>query len=223
MKVMTKLANALSFAHLAGVSARAEPDDKKDTGERDHEDTTSKKSKRAAEKEDEKQATTDKDNEHAEDKGDDEEMAGDDLPESDDGDEDDEGDKKGKKVKKARAEDKKDEEDEEDDDRNTEMSGRSPLAQARLRERSRCAAIFSSRAAAKNPVLAANLAFKTNLSRAAAIDVLEGTPVGAPAHMGRAARNPNVGSGAAGSVTSQQAVSASWDRAFATATGARPR
>ena len=102
-----------------------------------------------------------------------------------------------------------DEKDEKDDD--DEKGSASALA-ARSRERARCAAIFSSPAAARNPVLAANLAFSTSLSRKESLALLEATPApAAPGNPGRASRNPNVGAGAPTGATSHQAVSARWD------------
>ena len=49
---------------------------------------------------------------------------------------------------------------------------RQTVSAARLRERSRCAAIFRDEAAGKNPALAAELAFSTDLPRGQAIKVL---------------------------------------------------
>ena len=77
-------------------------------------------------------------------------------------------------------------------------------------QQARCAAIFASKGAARNPVLAANLAFKTRMTRAEAIATLEGTP--APAgHSDRAARNPSIGTTAA-KQSPQQALAARWDK-----------
>lgn len=217
MKALSKVASALSFAHLAGIGKRAraeadEDDDDKDVGERDHEDGNVKKGKKAK---------GDDDKDYAEDDSDDEQASDDDLPDSDDGDEDDDGDKKGKKAKKAKAEDEDAEDDEDKEDRDVEMRGNSPLAKARRREQARCAAIFASKAAAGNPALAANLAFKTRMSRKEALAVLESTPAASAPGAGRASRNPNVGTGASGSPTSQQAISANWDNAFKKAGGRR--
>jgi len=61
-----------------------------------------------------------------------------------------------------------------DDDSSDEMHGH---AAARRRERSRCAAIMGCQAAARNPALAAGLAFKTRLSRQEAIQFLESLPI----------------------------------------------
>lgn len=215
-----KVASALSFAHLTGVgsNARAETDEeKKDPAERDHEDGNVKKGKKAEDKKDCPAAENDDGTE-------DKEASGDDLPESDDGDGDDDGDKKGKKAKKAKADkqdgDGADEDEDDKEDREVEMRGNSPAAQARRREQARCAAIFASPAAGKNPALAANLAFKTRMTRQEALVVLESTPAAAgPGNAARAARNPNVGSGASGSPTSAQAVASSWDRTFAKVNG----
>lgn len=65
----------------------------------------------------------------------------------------------------------------EDCDGKDEMHGDSTVAAARRRERARCAAIMGCQAAARNPALAANLAFKTRLSRQEAIEFLESLPI----------------------------------------------
>ena len=104
--------------------------------------------------------------------------------------------------------------DEKDDD--DDEKGNASAVAARSRERARCAAIFASPAAARNPVLAANLAFGTDLSRQKSLALLEATPApAATGNPGRASRNPNVGAGAPTSATSHQATSARWDVAMA--------
>ncbi|WP_291785211.1 hypothetical protein [Luteibacter sp.] len=100
-----------------------------------------------------------------------------------------------------------------DEDKDEEMRGNSASAQARRREQSRCAAIFASPAAARNPVLAANLAFKGRMPRREAIALLESTPAPAAAgYVGRAARNPQVGADGGAKPTPQQATAARWDQ-----------
>lgn len=189
---LKKLASALSFAHLTGFAKSESPeDDKKAKGEgddpkdQDHEDGNVKKGKKA---EDEK-----------------------DKPGAENG-EPDEGDEKDKKAKGAKAED---DEDAEEDDKDEEMRGKSAAASARRRERARCAAIFASKSAGKNPALAANLAFNTSMTRKEALVVLESTPAPASASNDRAARNPSIGAGGAMQTSSRQAVNESLDRAFA--------
>ncbi|WP_342616979.1 hypothetical protein [Rhodoferax sp. GW822-FHT02A01] len=78
-----------------------------------------------------------------------------------------------------------------------EMRGSSPIAVARRRERARCAAIIGHDAAASNMVLAANLAFKTRMTRAEAMAVLADTAAGQ--------RSKPV----------QRSEAGGWDRAFA--------
>ncbi|PWI81112.1 DNA primase, partial [Enterobacter sp. CGMCC 5087] len=94
-------------------------------------------------------------------------------------------DKQGRKAKKAktksrRVDDDPDVDGEEDDgdDRVDDPDDK----QARMDERTRCARIFSSPHAAGNTALAANLAFNTGMSSAAAIHVMANTapPVSAP-------------------------------------------
>ncbi|MDB5822179.1 MAG: hypothetical protein JWR21_883 [Herminiimonas sp.] len=205
-----KVANALSFAHLAGFGSRKaegdepekkdgkakgsraddqdEADDKRD--DQDREDIDSKKSKKAEGDDPDK-----KDDDDAEGDG------------QDDGDDEEEGDKK---AKKAKAED--DDPDAEDDE--DEMRGKGAASSARRRERARCAAIFGSKAAGRNPVLAANLAFKTSMTRKQALAVLEGTPAAATGG-DRASRNPGLGAGGSSQPSSRQAAVSSWDAAFA--------
>ncbi|CAG9256235.1 hypothetical protein [Paraburkholderia caribensis] len=127
---------------------------------------------------------------------------------------------KGKKGK--RAEDDDDEPDADDDDDEEEMRGNSAAAKARRRERMRCASIMGSQAAGKNPVLAANLAFTTSMTRKEALAVLKGTPApAAAAPVSR--RNPNLGAGGERGVSSEQAIAASWDVAMQKARPSRLR
>lgn len=73
-----------------------------------------------------------------------------------------------------------DEDDGDDDGDRREMRAKSTARAARLHERGRCAAIFTDKAAAANPALAAELAFATDLPRQQAVAVLRagGTPAG---------------------------------------------
>lgn len=130
-------------------------------------------------------------------------------------------DKGGKKGKRA-ADDKDDPDADDDDDDEEEMRGSSASAKARRRERMRCAKIMGSAAAGKNPVLAANLAFNTSMTRKEALAVLEGTP--APAAAAPVARrNPQLGAGGERGVGSHQAIEASWDVAMEKARPSRQR
>lgn len=97
-----------------------------------------------------------------------------DTTKSDDDDDDDEtdddGDDESDEEEMRKAEDKK-----ADDDEMTKSkkSKKAAVRSARLRERNRCAAIFGHEAAGSNPALAAQLAFQSNMGRAAAIGVLK--------------------------------------------------
>lgn len=207
MKVDLKktVASALSFAHLAGIGgkaaakSRAEDDDDKDKPERDHEDGDAKGGRAEGDDTDKKDDDKKDSNASADDDYNDGQTE-DDKPEGDDDD---------KKSKSKASDDKKDE------DPDEEMRGNSAAASARRREQARCAAIFACPQAARNPVLAANLAFKTRMSRAEALAVLEATPAGAAAvNTNRSARNPNVGAGGSAEPSSKQKVDSSWDAAF---------
>ena len=231
MEILAKIKqHGMSFAHLSGIlgkKAEKDEDEGRDESERDHEDQSARKAWQ-------KKAETDDDRKQCEDEEDDEyatRMKRMDREESDEeeGEEEEDDDKKGKKAKKAKAEEDDEEacpkgkkgeraEDPGKEDDDVEMRGSSPIAKARLREQKRCAAIFGSHAAAKNPVLAANLAFKTRMPRKEALAVLEGTPVLTVTNI-RARLNPDVGPGAAAGMTTKQAVTAAWDTAFAKATG----
>jgi hypothetical protein len=198
-------ARGLSFAHLAKVPARAAADDPPP------EDKGGKKGKSA---DDDNPEPDDQTRENGDGKKG--KRADDDNPEPED--EDDKGGKKGKRA----ADDNPDPEDpdaEDDDDDEEEMSGSSASAKARRRERARCATIMGSKVSARNPVLAANLAFNSSMTRQQALATLRDTP--APTSAAPAVRrNPSLGAGGEGSGSSQNAVAASWDHAMKKA---RPR
>lgn len=176
----TKLAQALPFAHLLGLGARAEDDDgtaRRARRAEEDESDDKKKGKRADDDDDKK-----KEGRRAEDNGGDD---GDDDDDSDakaeEGGEDDDKDKKeGRRAKAKGGADDEDLDDEDDSDE--EMRGNSASAKARRRERARCAAIFGSAAAGVRPDIAASLAFTTNMSRREAMSVLQTAAAGgAPA------------------------------------------
>lgn len=203
MKALSKVAAALSFAHLAGIGSQARAEEpSKDDEDKD-------KSKKAKAEDDDKK---DQDHEDGDAKGaraeDDKDDDGKDKAEGDDPEkkDDDEKDSKAKKAAKA-----------DEDDSDDEMRGNSAAAAARRRERARCAAIFASKAAGKNPTLAANLAFNTSMSRQEALVVLESTPAPAAADHGRSARNPDLGAGGSSSASGSQVIASRWDRAFSAA------
>lgn len=197
MTLKAKVASALSFAHLAGLGrGRAAA-----SGDEDPEKKDDNKDAKAAKADDEDPEKDDKEKKDPAAKAeDDDPNAESEDPEKKDDDE---------KSKTANA----DEQDGDDD--KDEMSGKSAAAQARVREQARCAAIFASPAAARNPVLAANLAFKTRMTRQEALAVLESTPApaaAAPGHPNRAANNPRGAATPAAPVNTQQAVAARWDQ-----------
>lgn len=185
MSIRTKLA-AAPFAHLLGLAVRAE-DDESRKGKRAEDEDEDKKSRRAEEDDDEDKGKKSKKAKRAKDEGDDEDEDDDkksrraEEDDKDDEGEDDDKSKRGKKAKKA------EDDDAEDDDDEDEMKGSSASAKARRRERARCAAIFASPAAAGIPHVAANLAFNTNMSRSAAIAVLQSVAASAPSRRGNLA------------------------------------
>lgn len=158
MSIRTLAARGLSFAHLAGLTSRAaraeNEDDERKQREGESDDDYAKRMEELDEEE-EKARKAEKERKEEEARKAEEE----------------------KKEEEARAKGEEDDDsdpDAEDDD--DEMRGSSQAARARRREQARCAAIFASKGAARNPVLAANLAFKTRMTRAEAIATLEGTP-----------------------------------------------
>jgi hypothetical protein len=201
MTLRSLAARGLSFAHLGGMSAKAAKAEDEDE-DQDREDGNAKKSKKAKASDD------------------------------DDDDQGDDGQKSGKAKSKAKskAEDEDGEEDEDDegkeraddgDDEDEEMRGKSAVARARRREQARCAAIMGHKAAGRNVVLAANLAFSTRMGRKEAIAVLSATPAASVPGQGRSARNPNLGAGGEVSRNPAAAVAAGWDRSFAKVTGGK--
>jgi len=197
-KLTKQMAKVLSFAHLTGVAGKRAEEDDKDRREEAEDDDPDKK-------EQDREDNTGKKGKRAEDDDNDKDKAEGDDPDDDEKD-------------SAKADDQDAEDDEEE-----EMRGKSAAASARRRERARCAAIFGSKAAGRNPVLAANLAFNTSMTRKEALAVLESTPASmATAEFagGRAARNPGIGSGAPSANRAQQTASR-WDAAFKKASGRR--
>lgn len=154
MSIRTLAARGLSFAHLAGLTSRAaraeNEDDERKQREGESDDDYAKRMEELDEEE-EKARKAEKERKEEEARKAEEE----------------------KKEEEARAKGEEDDDsdpDAEDDD--DEMRGSSQAARARRREQARCAAIFASKGAARNPVLAANLAFKTRMTRAEAIATL---------------------------------------------------
>lgn len=202
-----KVASALSFAHLAGFAGRAKADSEQDPDKQDPEaedddpdyrdqdrqDGGARKARRASDDE------PDKKDPDAEDEDPDKKDPG---AEDDDLDEDE----PNRAGRRAEAD---------DDDDEDEMRGKSAVANARRRERARCAAIFGSKAAGRNPVLAANLAFNTSMTRKEAIAVLEGSPAATSSAYGsRSARNPALGGGGGAQLSSKQAAVSRMDAAM---------
>ncbi|HDR9227811.1 TPA: hypothetical protein QDB19_004061 [Burkholderia vietnamiensis] len=206
MSIRTLAARGLSFAHLAGLSSRAaraeNEDDERKQREGESDDDYAKRMEELDEKEEEaRRAEEEKKDEEAR-------RAEEERKEEE---------------ARARGEDDQDSDLETDDD-DEEMRGKSASARARKRERARCAAIFASPAAARNPVLAANLAFKTSMKRSEAISMLQATPAPASAaHVNRAARNPNLGADGGQKPSQQQAIAARWDANLKAASASRRR
>lgn len=134
-----------------------------------------------------------------------------------DGDPDDDGD------------DDSDDPDDDDDDgeKDKEDMKKKATADARHRERARCASIFASVHAAGRPEVAAALAFDTDMSAKAAIGAMAKMgPVAQPKsglrEAMRTVERPNLGAGGGrpADANSPQAIAAGWDSAMK-ATGAR--
>jgi len=223
-KLSRSVASALSFAHLAGIGsmrgkkaradddederkdARADDDEPDDGDEQDRDTGDSKKSRKA------KKAKA------GEDTGDDGDES-DEKDRADDGDAEDEDDKKSSRRAQGKAAADDDDADAEDDDDEDEMHGKSAAASARRRERARCAAIFGSRYAARNPVLAANLAFGSNMTRKQVLAALRDAPAESTANHSRSAKNPALGSGGEQSPSRQAHIESRWDRAMSKVRG----
>lgn len=177
---LSNVARKLSWAHLAGVDAAQASDDGDDTPTKDKKDA---KADGGDDDDERKKRDDESDDEHAKR-----------MKALDDKDDDEKDKAKGKNAKA-------DDDSNADDDSDEEMRGDSAAAAARRREQARCAAIFASPAAGKNPVLAAKLAFETRQPRSEALALLEGTPPPAAAqpqvdprarHAARSDKNPNI-------------------------------
>ncbi|BCF96628.1 hypothetical protein PPGU19_011970 [Paraburkholderia sp. PGU19] len=227
MSIRSLAARGLSFAHLASLSNRAskaeddeekkdaraegDSDDEEENTDRNRDDGDSKKSKKARAEDDDDDGAEDdgqKSGKKAK-KAEDGDESKDYAEEDDDDGAEDDGQKSGKRAE------------EDGDDEDEEMRGKSAVARARRREQARCAAIMGHKAAGRNVVLAANLAFNTRMGRKEAIAVLQATPAASTPGQGRQARNPNLGAGGEMHRNPQREASAGWDRAFSKATGKR--
>lgn len=208
-KFRSSVASALSFAHLAGLNFKSAKADGEDPDEKDKNKGSKAEGEDPDEKDDKKegrraQRADESDEEYAEYND----------------DEDEKDDKKSAKSAKA---DDEDAEDEKKDDDEDEMRGNSAAASARRRERSRCAAIMGSKLAARNVVLAANLAFNTTMTRKQALAVLQDTPAASSPNQGRSARNPSLGAGGDQGPNSKAAITSSWDIAMQKARPSRSK
>lgn len=229
MSIRSLMGRGLNFAHLSGLSSRASK----------AEDDEDKKDARAEGDSDDEEENTDRNRDDGDAK---KGKAKSKARAEDEDDEDDQGDDGQKSGKRAKAEDgdetkdyAEDEDDEDDqgddgqksgkraeedgDDEDEEMRGKSAVAKARRREQARCAAIMGCKAAGRNVVLAANLAFNTRMGRREAIAVLSSTPAASNSNPGRQARNPSLGAGGEASRNPAAAAAASWDRAFSKVNG----
>lgn len=170
---LAKITAALGFAHLLGLPAAA--------------------AARAEEDEDKKQRADESDDDYAkrmeeEDKKGDEDEKG--AKKAEGGDDDAGDDEKDEAKAKGKAEGGDDEDEEGDKEK-----------AARQSERARCAAIFASPAAGARPDMAAHLAFNTDLSAKAAVDMLGAFAAGGAQPSNLASRmagvkTPNVGASA---------------------------
>lgn len=105
-----------------------------------------------------------------------------------------------------------------EDDDEAEMHGASAASKARERERARCAAIFASAGATRNPVLAASLALNTSMSRGEPIATLDAMPaVESDTTASLSWRNPRHGVGR-GKADNTHAQVAGWAYAMKQAT-----
>ena len=183
MTMRTRLSASMPFAHLFGLTARAEDEDEK-----------SKRARRA-ENDDDEDLEDDEDDKDAKgrkakgkraDEGDDEDLEGD----------KDDKDAKGRKAKGKRAEEGDDEDLEDEEDDKSAKSKKAIVAS----ERVRCARILTHGLKAGNAEQACVFAFDTNMSATSAISALNaagaaGGRGGGLAERMKKAQVPNAGAG----------------------------
>ena len=167
-----------TFAHLLGISAKAEEEDDKKKRDDETDDEYAKRM------EDDEEAKKAEEEDKKEDDSDSSKKAEDETDK----------DEKDKKAKKAKSED--DGEVDEENDKEKEKA-------ARKSERARCRAIFASEAAGSRPDVAAHLAFDTDMTIDAAVALLKVTASGQSARSGLSSRMssvnlPSLGTDAAG-------------------------
>jgi hypothetical protein len=183
-----RIAAALPFAHLLGISAaKAEDDELKQGADESDEDYAKR-----MEEEDKKQGADESDDDYAKRMEEEDKKQGDDESDEDyasrmEDDDNEAGDDEGGESKKEKA--------------------------ARISERARCEAIFASPAAGVRPDMAAHLAFSTDMSKAEAIAMLSAFAKGSTPKNSLSSRmarvqtpNPGVATPAAAAVTGPAAV-----------------
>jgi hypothetical protein len=159
------IAASLPFAHLLGMHAKVEDEDRKQKEDESDDDYAKRMKKMDDDDEDARKA------EEEDKKKEDARKAEDDKKKDEEA--------KAKRAKEKSEDDDDDEmKDEEEDEEEGKRAGRAKSA--RRRERERCAAIFNCPVAATHPHVAANLAFNTNMSRSAAIAVLQTVGASSP-------------------------------------------
>lgn len=195
-------ATAESFAHLAGLGRgrAASAEDETDEERRDREQRENDDQMRRMEDGGEDTGESDEDRDERHDR------------------------EESRRGGARRARGEADDDEEGDDDRDREdMRGGNATSHAFRRGMARCAAIFRAEAAGRNPVLAAQFAFDSSLTRGEAIRALRAAVNAMPRgeRPGRAAANPQLGPGGGGSLagTGPARSGALWDKAIARVTG----
>lgn len=184
-------ASADSFAHLAGLGRGPLAAEENDDDEREKEQAARDEECAAKEARGEDTGETDEEKKQRQDR-----------------------DEARARGRRARGEDP--DEDGDDDSDREEMQADTPQGQAFRRGIARCAAIFGSPAAARAPLLAAQFAFDSSLTRGEAIRALRAAAVAMPRAIHgattREAGNPPLGSGSGAGPVNPQSL---WDGALA--------
>ena len=226
MSRLSRVASALSFAHLTSFSSkgkRAEDDEDDKKGKRadddmddDDQDDQGKRSRRAESDDDEgdEDDKKGKRSKRAEADPDDEDEDGDDESEGDD----DKG-KRGRRAKRAEDDEPEDDPDADDDEDDKKSRKGASFRKGQRAERTRWARVLQSKAATGRVAMAAHLLSASSMSSSQIIDVLRDSPRQDGAAAERSRRNPDLGASGAPNVSRATAIQASWDRALKRASG----